>query len=161
MTAPTKKSPTEQSYLRGQTKKYQQQSYNEILLNWYNLETKTLYLTLSSHWSLSIPSEKRPVTWNELTLSWRRPLSYRNQSIDLQSKSMDWFLYDKCWTILLLSSVMSISFQTSILNDLYLASNIFTTDLQINQARDIKMMSAVKLKLGKMFQKLDISTLGL
>ena len=29
----------------------------------------------------------------ELTLSWRRPLSYRNQSIDLFSKSMDWFLY--------------------------------------------------------------------
>ena len=29
-----------------------------------------------------------------LTLSWRRPLSYRNQSIDLQSKSMDCFLYD-------------------------------------------------------------------
>ena len=29
-----------------------------------------------------------------LTLSWRRPLSYRNQSTDLQSKSMDWFLYD-------------------------------------------------------------------
>ena len=27
-------------------------------------------------------------------LSWRRPLSYRNQSIDFQSKSMDWFLYD-------------------------------------------------------------------
>ena len=29
-----------------------------------------------------------------LALSWRRPLSYRNQSINLQSKSMDWFLYD-------------------------------------------------------------------
>ena len=29
-----------------------------------------------------------------LTLSWRRPLSYRNQSIDLLCKSMDWFLYD-------------------------------------------------------------------
>ena len=29
-----------------------------------------------------------------LTPSWRGPLSYRNQSIDLQSKSMDWFLYD-------------------------------------------------------------------
>ena len=28
-----------------------------------------------------------------LTLSWRRSLSYRNQSIDLQSKSVDWFLY--------------------------------------------------------------------
>ena len=24
-----------------------------------------------------------------------RPISYRNQSIDLQSKSIDWFLYDK------------------------------------------------------------------
>ena len=30
-----------------------------------------------------------------LTFSWRRSLSYRNQSIDLQSKSMDWFLYDR------------------------------------------------------------------
>ena len=29
-----------------------------------------------------------------LTLSWRGPLSYRNQSTDLQRKSMDWFLYD-------------------------------------------------------------------
>ena len=29
-----------------------------------------------------------------LNLSWRRPLSYRNQSIDLLYKSMDWFLYD-------------------------------------------------------------------
>ena len=29
-----------------------------------------------------------------LTLSWRRPISYRNQSTDLRSKSMDWFLYD-------------------------------------------------------------------
>ena len=29
-----------------------------------------------------------------LTLSWRRPLSYRDQSIDLLCKSMEWFLYD-------------------------------------------------------------------
>ena len=29
-----------------------------------------------------------------LSLSWRRPLSYRNQSINLLRKSMDWFLYD-------------------------------------------------------------------
>ena len=29
----------------------------------------------------------------KLTLSWRRPISYRNQSIDFRSKSMDWFLY--------------------------------------------------------------------
>ena len=32
---------------------------------------------------------------NNITLSWRRSLSYRNQFIDLQNKSMDWFLYDK------------------------------------------------------------------
>ena len=30
-----------------------------------------------------------------LPLSWQRSLSYRNQSIDLLSKSLDWFLYDK------------------------------------------------------------------
>ena len=30
-----------------------------------------------------------------LTLSWRRFLLCRNKSIDLQSKSMDWFLYDR------------------------------------------------------------------
>ena len=29
-----------------------------------------------------------------LTFSWRRPLSYRYQFIDLLRKSMDWFLYD-------------------------------------------------------------------
>ena len=29
------------------------------------------------------------------TLSWRRSLSCRNQSLDLRSKSMDWFLYDR------------------------------------------------------------------
>ena len=32
---------------------------------------------------------------NVLNLSWRRSLFYRNQPIDLQNKSMDWFLYDK------------------------------------------------------------------
>ena len=32
---------------------------------------------------------------NNITLSWRRSLSYRNQLIDLQNKSMDWFLYDR------------------------------------------------------------------
>ena len=34
-----------------------------------------------------------------LTLSRRRPLSYRNQSIDLRSKSMDWTLYDNALRI--------------------------------------------------------------
>ena len=37
---------------------------------------------------------KRLILESSLTLSWRRPISYRNQSIDLLGKSMDWFLYD-------------------------------------------------------------------
>ena len=41
-----------------------------------------------------MPFIKTYLSSNCLTLSWRRPLSYRNQSIDLQSKSLDWFLYD-------------------------------------------------------------------
>ena len=40
------------------------------------------------------PSAKQPFSYNCLTLSWRRPLSYRNESIDLVRKCMDWFLYD-------------------------------------------------------------------
>ena len=31
----------------------------------------------------------------ELTLSRRRSLLYRNQSVDLLCKSLDWFLYDR------------------------------------------------------------------
>ena len=48
-----------------------------------------LIVTNESGWNLFCHKESA-----FLTLSWRRPLSYRNQSIDLQSKSMDWFLYD-------------------------------------------------------------------
>ena len=40
-------------------------------------------------------NKNEAVTWNGLILSWWRSLSYRNQSIDLQTKSMDWFLYDR------------------------------------------------------------------
>ena len=36
----------------------------------------------------------RNIEFYSFTLSWRRPLSYRNQSIDLLRKSMDCFLYD-------------------------------------------------------------------
>ena len=38
---------------------------------------------------------KRNGTLDGLTLLWRTFLSYRNQSIDLLCKSMDWFLYDR------------------------------------------------------------------
>ena len=57
-----------------------------------------LWVAASAYHSLSkcIMSQKI-VQYNinaHLTLSWRRPLSYRNQSTDLRSKSMDWFLND-------------------------------------------------------------------
>ena len=39
--------------------------------------------------------KKRLLGREILTLSWRRSLSHRNQSIDLLRKSMDWFLYDR------------------------------------------------------------------
>ena len=49
-------------------------------------------LYLKQHWNLEkIFSKKIDIC---LLLSWWRPLSYRNQSIDLRNKSMDWFLYD-------------------------------------------------------------------
>ena len=67
----------------------------------YNSE---LFLFLSTQLLSGAPNDKIVVvTDNEmvvsnhdiyLTLSWRRLLSIRNQSIHLQSKSMDWFLYD-------------------------------------------------------------------
>ena len=51
-----------------------------------------LVVTTQYHWVVS----NRPVniSWRYLTLSWQRPLSYRNQSIDVQRKSVNWFLYD-------------------------------------------------------------------
>ena len=45
-------------------------------------------------WIMISSSSGNTFTRLVVTLSRRRPLSYRNQSIDLQSKSMDWFLYD-------------------------------------------------------------------
>ena len=36
----------------------------------------------------------RTLVRNGLNLSWRKLLSYINQSTDLHSKTMDWFLYD-------------------------------------------------------------------
>ena len=48
---------------------------------------KILFWIISSHHEV--------INSSPLSLSWRRSLSYRNQSIGLQNKLMDWFLYDK------------------------------------------------------------------
>ena len=49
---------------------------------------ETWFLT----WSESVQSHLNCLYF--LTLSWRTSLSYRNQSIDLLRKTMDWFLYE-------------------------------------------------------------------
>ena len=53
---------------------------------WYHPDTFEVFCLKSTEY------EKQDFS---LTLSWRRSLSYRNRSIDLQIKSMDWFLYDR------------------------------------------------------------------
>ena len=45
-------------------------------------------------WSQFMVKPSRTLV-NPLTFSWRRFLSYKNHSIDLRSKSKNWFLYDK------------------------------------------------------------------
>ena len=53
-------------------------------------KNKSIFLNFKEYNGLNIFLHFFPI----LTLSWRKPLSYKNQSIDLQCKSMDWFLYD-------------------------------------------------------------------
>ena len=48
---------------------------------------KILFWIISSHHEV--------INGSPLTLSWRRSLSYRNQSTDFQNKLMDWFLHDR------------------------------------------------------------------
>ena len=53
-------------------------------------------ISINSDYSLttSVLYETKRDSLSDLTLSRRRPLSNRNQFIDLRSKSMDQFLYD-------------------------------------------------------------------
>ena len=67
--------------------------------------------------------------WNvdlrTLTLSRRRPLSYRNQSIDLLCKSMDWFLYDNGPRHEGVNSLIATLFNYSFVWDIYFTAKIF------------------------------------
>ena len=51
-----------------------------------NIKMSIKSMSIDTKWHYDIDS---------LTLSWRMSLPYRNQFTDLQSKSMDWFLYDR------------------------------------------------------------------
>ena len=57
------------------------------------LDWDTFHNMYGSWWYQRIFSRKSRS--KALNLSWWTSLSYRNQSFDLQSKSMDWFLYDR------------------------------------------------------------------
>ena len=63
------------------------QSYLSKKLHFSDLSNKKILLTNTLN--------KKDFKWWGLTNSWQRSLFYRNQSIDLQNKSMDWCLYDK------------------------------------------------------------------
>ena len=60
------------------------------------IQTTTLHKTICDYQCLSFLEVKPNPFLNVAysTLSWRRSLSYKNQSIDLQSKSVDWVLHD-------------------------------------------------------------------
>ena len=57
-----------------------------------SLSASTIFKSYLALVPQQLPNHALNTLW--LTLSWQRPLSYRNQSIDLLCKSMDWFLYD-------------------------------------------------------------------
>ena len=74
-------------------------SFEELLPKTKNTDLKTfwhhafdLLVCFPKEYSNTFVTSRR-IT-KRLTLSWQRPLSYRNQSTDLLCKSLDWFLYD-------------------------------------------------------------------
>ena len=80
-------------------------NFESIFVRMYLLFAATLFLSLWLSIWLDVYvltlSWRRPLSYRNqsidlLTLSWRRSLSYRNKSTDLLCKLMDWFLYDDC-----------------------------------------------------------------
>ena len=97
------------NYTNGSKRSYAQFTLNKrnqlarlILDQLYSFfETELLQVNIFGHVKLFMITLERStiivfhVHWvSSLTSLWRRPLSYRNQSIDLRSESVDWFLYD-------------------------------------------------------------------
>ena len=76
--------------------------FSHILCSEYQIAAFTItIINVYMHHFYDLPysfsnSFNRGPCWRKscLTLSWRRPLSCRNQPTDLLCKSMDWFLYD-------------------------------------------------------------------
>ena len=85
---------------------------NYIKLHWYYISSWN-FLEVST-----IPQLKH--VHSSLTLSRRRPLSYRNQSTDLLRKSMDWFLYDNGLRLERVKSSVEKELYSNSLNELQL-----------------------------------------
>ena len=82
--------------------------FAKIPMNYFRKKTPSQSLLQKNHFSIiniwqdqkyASVTKNLHLAWESATelliLSWQRSLSYRNQSINLLWKSMDWFLYDK------------------------------------------------------------------
>ena len=78
---------------------------------------------------------------DKLTLSWRRPISYRNQSTFLRSKSMNWFLYDiglrhervNIKKLFVWTEIFFLTFNMKIYHLFFVVANLFLSEInQIN-----------------------------
>ena len=67
---------------------------------WVNILQLKLLTTFPQtfHFGLDVSQGLKYASDKPLTLLWRRSLSYKTQSINMQSKSINWFLYD--WDLL-------------------------------------------------------------
>ena len=72
----------------------QQKVFPCIFNHYCHLFLVTIYFSIISKVTLEDYISRSSLNNISLTLSWRRPMSYRNQSIDLRNTYMDWFLYD-------------------------------------------------------------------
>ena len=113
-----------------------------------------LYTALSSFKSVAM--FKRDHIKNvDLTLSRRTPLSYRNQSIDLLPKSMDWFLYDNGLRL------ERVKWKSSKVNDFFISIAMHFFQYKLSQsAITCSKLTIETLDQGEICSKLTIKTPG-
>ena len=114
-----------------------------------------LYTALSSFKSVAM--FKRDHIKNvDLTLSRRRlPLSYRNQSIDLLAKSMDWFLYDNGLRL------KRVKWKSSKVNDFFMSIAMHFFQYKLSQsAITCSNLTIETLDQGEICSELTIKTPG-
>ena len=96
---------------------------NDFLFTFYNKEQSWCEIMIKTSFFLEKYYFLNHIS---LTLSWRKPISYRNQSIDLLRKSVDWFLYD-------------IGLRHERVTEKELGSEEWMTEAEINLENDFKI----------------------